>query len=361
MELITQAEVVPADWDRLVAHSPDGWFWHTNAYLEMLGELGHARGASGVSFVIVENKQVVAVCPVMIEESEGQRRFNFGDQPTPFPALAHHLSTAGRERVIARYVEALAELAAEYSVESARVRIPALSEGRLRGGLPQANPLLRFGFTDLAYTTQLVDLRLSEKALWSEVRKGHRSDIRRAEVACSVVIWDRASITDAKYREYQELHRKDAGRVTRSQRSFDLMLSWIRAGHGVLLEASFEGHAIAFALLVLFGRGAYYGSGCRDPEHMDVPASHLLQWTGIKWLKASGFGYYDVGIQYFGSEWFCAATAKDLGISRFKRGFGGTLVPLQTGETYYTDQALRAAFEERLRTSLAKPEGLAAR
>ena len=134
---------------------------------------------------------------------------------------------------------------------------------------------------------------------------------------------------------YRLLHQKDAGRATRSKRSFDLMHEWIRSRHGALCEARREGGAVAFMLLVLYETGAFYGSACRDPDS-EVTAPHLLQWKSILWLKKQGFDYYDLGLQTFGPQWFDIPSEKEIGISKYKRGFGGVTVPLHVAEYFYS-------------------------
>ena len=194
--------------------------------------------------------------------------------------------------------------------------------------------------------------------LWSDVRKGHKSDVKRAGEVCELKVWDRYTITALKFREYRLLHARDAGRVTRSQRTFDLMLSWVEAGHAILVEAEHGGQAISFALVIIFGTGAYYGSSCKDPDHPDIAASHLVQWGTISWLKEHGFEWYDIGLQQFHSQWYGPASTKHISISQFKRGFGGMTIPLVTAEFFYSKELLRCTYERRWREYIANPESV---
>jgi hypothetical protein len=346
------SEIRPA-WDAFAAASADAWFWHTSAWLDWTRELAGDRFIADRSFVIVADAEPLAICPLMVERGPYGTQFSMMGEPIPFLAIKAGVGTAGRQRLIARYVDALAAIAGEVGAQYVRVKLPFLRAVHDAGGLSQPNPLLRFGFFDLPYLTHLIDLRPDLEALWADVRKGHRADIKRARETCAVTIWDQRTISTAKMREYQALHAKDAGRITRSQKTFDMMQSWIASGHAVLVEGHHHDAPVSFAVILLHGRGAYYGSGCTDPDRLRLCASHMVQWEAIAWLKASGYVAYDVGVQHFAPQWFEVPSAKDVSIAEFKRGFGGGTVPLITAECFYSMDAMRQAFAGRLERYLA--------
>lgn len=340
-------------WDAFAHASADAWFWHTSAWMEFAKALAPQRFVNNLSFSILDGADVCAICPALVEEHEGARSFSYAGGPIPFPAFDNRIATARRAEAIALYVRTLESLAQQYGVSYVSVKVPSVASSYLTGRLPYANPLLRFGYFDLAYLTQIVDLREPEEVLWAAIRKGHKADIKRAARSCAVNIWDAATITPDVFRAYQALHGKDAGRVTRSQDTFDQMLAWVRQGHAVLVETAFEGRAMAFALIMRFGSGAYYGSACKDPDLAAIPGSHLGQWEAIRWLKARGMQFYDLGIQQFGPLWFDVPADKELTIARFKRGFGGRTVPLVTAEYFFSPERLEQTFQQRLKAYLA--------
>ncbi len=344
------------EWDRFAGLSGDAWFWHTTHWMDYAKEHSGERYFGNPSFYISENGEALAICPLLVEagfQDEGVKRFSFMGLPVPFPAMRNGLSYEKRQMVLNLYTETLASLAQEEDVEYVSVRVPSVAKSYLNNGIPMANPLLRYGYIDLAYLTQVIDLGKSVKELWADVRKGHKSDVKRAGEACRVNVWDRENITSDKFGEYQLLHQKDAGGVTRSQRTFDLMLSWVRNGHAVLVEAEYGGHAAGFSLIILFGTGSYYGSSCKDPDHPDIATSHLIQWSAIQWLKEQGYEWYDTGPQQFSSQWFEEASPKDISIAGFKRGFGGRTLPLMTAEFFYSRSLLESTFDRRWRRYLA--------
>jgi len=341
-------------WDQFAGASYDAWFWHTSDWMDYTQEYSGEQFIANRSFYIVENGKELAICPLFVEWSQlsdGAKQFSCAGSlnvPIAFPAMVNGLPRAKRDDVIGYYVQVLESIAHEEGVGHVSVRVPTIARSYIEHGRPFANPLLAHGFTDLAHVTRVIDLEQPESALWSDIRKGHRSDIRKAEKFCQIRVWDRSNITLKKFREYQELHRKDMGRVTRSQRTFDLMLSWIRCGNAILTEAEHEGIGIGFSLFNTFGHGAFYGSTCKDPEYMSVPVSHLIQWSTICWLKTHGYRWYETGPQTFGPQFHHPATDKSASISSFNRGFGGQNIPSVTAEYFYSKELMEKVYRKRM-------------
>lgn len=348
-------------WDAAVADSDESWFWQTTHWIDWICERAGDDLIANRSFFVVQGPEVVAVAPLVVERGPEGSRFAFAGGPMAAPAIRRAVGPAGRREIREFYARTLAERAREDDVSYASVRIPSLSERHVASPGPYANPFLRLGYFDLPYLTQIVDLRPDESALWSAVRKGHKADIKAARRRFGAAVWYRDDLPAGRFREYQALHAKDAGRVTRSQKTFDMMEAWVRAGHAALVEASDAGRPIAFALLILYKDGGLYASACKDPDVGTLPASHLVQWTAITWLKARGFRWYDVGLQQFGPQWYEVPGDKDLTIARFKRGFGGQAVPLPTAEVFFSADVMERTFARRVRAytdAVASPIGV---
>ena len=60
----------------------------------------------------------------------------------------------------------------------------------------------------------------------------------------------------------------------------------------------------------------------------------------MEYYRDRGFDYMELGHQQFGSQVFDHPSQKDMTISLFKRGFGGTTFPLFRGIKYYDNGLL---------------------
>ena len=352
LRVVALSDDLAARWDACALAWDTAWFWQTTTWIAWATAIAGEAFVSGQSFVLVNSAgDVVGLCPLNIEVRGGERTFAFLGAPTPAPAFDPALTSAERDLAAALYVQTLASIAQREGVTYGSLKMPFT--GVLSASHLAVNPWLSHGYFDLPYLTQIVDLRKPESELWSDMRKGHRSDVKKASQRATAHIWDATTLTDDILAQYRALHAKDAGRVTRSHTTFDMMAGWIRQGHAVLAEARADGQPVAFAVIICYKTGAFYASGCRDPERMDVPGSHLVQWEAMRWLKQRGCALYDVGLQWSGPQWFYAPTPKEVSIAAYKRGFGGQNAPLVTAERFYSAETMTRTFATRVQTFVA--------
>lgn len=343
-------------WDDCVRRSNEAWFWHTTHWMTLTAELSSEYFVENASFFVIENSQVIALCPLLIEKdisSQGEYlQFCYSRWSTPAPVVINTESHFRKQKIIEFCLDEINRIAEEKKIAYIRLHIPVVTETYMTESLPRVNPFVKYGYTYLPYQTQVIDLRNNENVLWRAIRKGHQADIKKSSQMLNITIWDAANITYEKFRQYQDLHHKDAGRVTRPQQTFDLMYSWILNGESVLIEASFEGRPVGFVLIIVYKKGAYYGSTCKDPDYIKVPAGHLIQWEAIKYLKNRGVFFYDLGLQEHGSQWFHNPSSKEISIAQFKRGFGGVTVPLMMSEYFFSKDLMREKYLQRMNENL---------
>jgi peptidoglycan pentaglycine glycine transferase (the first glycine) len=85
--------------------------------------------------------------------------------------------------------------------------------------------------------------------------------------------------------------------------------------------AEYQGNVIAANLVVFFGDTATYLHGASGDASREVMAPYLLQWRQIQDAVSAGMKWYDFGgIAPVTAD----ANHRWAGITRFKRGFGGT-------------------------------------
>ena len=151
----------------------------------------------------------------------------------------------------------------------------------------------------------------------------------------------------ADFPAYRAMHALAAGRVTRPPGTFDLMEAWLATSAGALVRAVKDGTAVGFMYLILHGESAYYASAANHPDYGDDPVGHVLHAAAIDWLRDCGLRRYELGLQQFGPLPYNLPSGKDLGIARFKRGFGGQTVPLLVREKWYSPLAYQRTTAER--------------
>jgi hypothetical protein len=340
-----------AEWDQFCLQSPDSWFWHTSQWLEYTLHYRPELLPRSYSFFCLHAGSVAAICPLIIEtygREEGTiREFSYGGDAGPAPAASDTLSQQTRKKVLQRVFAYVNELARELNVARASFRMSPLAGSFWDATIPMPNPLLKFGFSDVSLTTQVIELVADEQQLLVGMRKGHRADITRAEKLLQATVLDKDSVTSEAFERYRMLHHKAAGRVTRPLATFQMMYNWIRDGLAILSVASLYGKDVGFALVSVYKDGAYYSSSCEDPEHNNLPIGHILQRRAMQWLKRHSVRRYEIGLQFYSSQPHAIVSEKESNISFFKRGFGGAPVTLWRGERFYDKQYCLTILNER--------------
>ena len=334
-------------WDRFCRESEDAWFWHTSDWLRYQRAYRPELSSRNRSFFLEDGPELVAICPLLEETPRaGLVELGAGGSPAPAPALVSRRD-AGHRRDTARAVfEAVDAAAAQCGAARVAFRDSPLPAGFARRAA-LGNPLLEFGYLDVSLRTQVIDLEPPETELWTGLRKGHRSDVRRAERTLRVEVFDAGTIRDEMFEAYRGLHAKAAGRVTRPDVTFELMHDWIRRGDALLVAARARGALISVAFLLVYNAAAYYASGANDPEMEGPGIAHLVQWRAMQELRARGVRRYEIGWQQQIPVPHDVATPKQRSISFFKHGFGGSTWPLFAGEKYYSASFYRDVAAQR--------------
>jgi hypothetical protein len=345
-----------ARWDRFCRDSDDAWFWHTSDWLRYQRAYRPELASRDRSFFLEDGADVVAVCP-LLEESRGPGHVELGagGSAAPAPALASHLDAARRTDAARALFDGVDAVAATCGAVRVTFRDSPLAAGFARRAALD-NPLLEFGYLDVSLRTQIIDLEPPETELWAGLRKGHRSDVRRAERTLEVEVLDGRTIRDDAFEAYRGLHAKAAGRVTRPPVTFDLMHAWIRRGDALLVTARQEGALLSVALLIVYKAAAYYASGANDPEAEGPGIAHLVQWRALQELKARGVRRYEIGWQQQVPVLHDVPSPKQSSISHFKHGFGGSTWPLFAGEKYYSASFHREVVAQRSAAFAAEME-----
>ena len=138
------------------------------------------------------------------------------------------------------------------------------------------------------------------------MRKGHKAAIKQVikEKNYRVDIFDKNNITKDKLFKFKEIHKIDAGRQTRTDKSWECMLEWIEKGKAVLVMLWLEEikDYAAAALIMMYKNAAYYASYATiDSKILNGHHGYIIQWEAIKYLKSAGIEFYEAGANVYSS------------------------------------------------------------
>lgn len=179
-----------------------------------------------------------------------------------------------------------------------------------------------------AQATRILDLHHSEEQILAQMHQKGRYNIGVARKHGIEVVEGSVNDIDTFYALLRSTGGRDGFKI--SQKShYTRFLSDLRGSF--MLLAKHQGTPIAGLIGVQWGAMGIYYYGASSYEHRHLMAPYLVQWEAIRRCKAKGCTHYDLlGI----SPEPAPANDPWLGISDFKRKFGGRVV------TYPQEQAL---------------------
>lgn len=199
-------------------------------------------------------------------------------------------------------------------------------------------PAAEFGFVKApkdvqAGETMIMDLSQTEARLLSRMKQKTRYNIRVAERHGVKIISpdDQKSLDTSIFLSLQkETARRNRFRLHPEKYYRDMMVLFLGREEARdfslrLFLAQYKGEVVAAALIGYFGKRATFLHGASSDAHKNSMAPYLLHWEIMRHAQSQGYAEYDLwGIV---TERTSKAHRKKWeGFSRFKLGFGGSVV-----------------------------------
>lgn len=163
-----------------------------------------------------------------------------------------------------------------------------------------------------------LDLHAGEATLYSALRKNWRYDLRRAMDSGLRLEWDETGRTLPWLVRHEAMDRRQRGYRGPSAPLIMALARRFLPTRGVLTgRALLAGRPVAGVMLLLHPPAATWLIGWSGPEGRTHHAHNLLLWDGLRILKQSGIGYFDLG---------GVNDESARNIKHFKEGMGGQLI-----------------------------------
>lgn len=352
-------EVPATTWDAWVASLPEATYVHSWMYVRfchlMLGE------AQAQSFAVLDNRgSVVALCPLGISRGEvdgrGFTEASWNGAPLGRPAIRPELP-AQRRRLVGEVFEILHGEMRRHGVARSLLLGHPISLGVLKGdGRPVGQvETLAAGYACQAQNTIIMDLSVSLDELSGGLTREQRKHLYQSErrgLRVREFSGERDGL-DEMHRQYQDAHRKAAGRLTRPEASFDWMLQLAREAR-LRLFVAFAGEIpVSFLYCGEFEEFAVGWSQANVEEHESAHSPrHLLEWSAMLSYRERKFKHYEIGRRFYGPQLYKVPTPKERSISFFKERYGGQLWPYLVFERFFDGDVCRLVYQQRLQEFL---------
>jgi hypothetical protein len=192
--------------------------------------------------------------------------------------------------------------------------------------------ILRNDFSTNMFYTSIIDLTLDYSELWANLRKRYHSFINKFKNKNSeytFILVDSLN-SDSFINDWIELY---STLLSRSKKSININLNYIandlKNNFGKLYLLYKNKKLISGVNINHTKEFAYYSAAGIHPEYEGHDYfSHFLMWEAIVDLKNMGIKKLEIGPLFFNNVHnFYNHSEKELSITQFKLGFGGSITP----------------------------------
>lgn len=178
-----------------------------------------------------------------------------------------------------------------------------------------------------------VDLTLSYEEIQSRIRRTNKYSVAKEQDVFDLEIYDESSenIYNA-FKEFHSMHRKVAGRETRSELTWNIQEKIIREGSDktgrsflVFIRDKKTKELAGSALFDSTPQTGLYCVAAYDRSRFSKPVGHIIQAFAIERMKSYGLHWYEIGERAYPGD--NEVNEKLIDIGHYKEGFATHLFP----------------------------------
>lgn len=301
-----------AAWDGFLASQPESQFLQSWQW----GEFQKAVGYDVFRFGVEESGQMIGVAQALL------RRHGFGICSLTVyrgPVIDMHLSLQQYKECFDALLQQLKSTAREHRCAHIHME-PAITANAPMSRLYSDAAGWKHARSDQPEATWLLDLHHTDEELLAAMHEKTRYNIRLAERKGVTI----HTVTNGAANQFLALQHQTAQRkgIHPHPDSYfrAMLLSLTPSGFATVSAASLANTILAVNIVFHFGDTTTYAHGASSDEGRNTMAPHLLQWHQICEAKKAGARWYDFGgVAPAGA----GESHPWVGISRFKKGFGG--------------------------------------
>jgi FemAB family protein len=311
-------------------------------YSSIKYELAYLAGRGGqwddLSCVLSLGGKPVALWPLTVSFLDN--RFDVSSQGRPLlpPLFIKSLTEKSRRKITKKCLAFLNRLVVNHGLTHLKTTDPFTPQGQLSNWhLLQMNT----GAQCSVQHELVVDLTRTLAQIKASFRKSYKSLI-----SAGARYWDinvlGSSIEKSTWAEFQDLHRKVAGRSTRSNESWNIQYEMLIKNEAFLVTLRNPAGGLVGAGFFMHTKSeGVYAVAAYDRSLFDKPLGHAVQFVAIEEMKRRGCQFYRIGRRPYSGE-NISVTQKELAIAYFKEGFATGVYPVFTLEKSFSPTSFHA-------------------
>ena len=171
----------------------------------------------------------------------------------------------------------------------------------------------------------MIDLKQSELELLSGLRRQFRSIVNTSSDSMDIIIYDKTNINNEILEDFRILHIEAAEKEMRTKSAWYMLKDIVLEDNGFIICGYKDSKMVSAGCFIYNTNSSYYLMSASKRSMFDKPLFHIIMWNAIIKSKALGCKQIQVGKKYysnFPNENY--PFSKEISISKFKNGFGGT-------------------------------------
>lgn len=306
-----------------VDYQPVEYQYSTIKY-ELAYQTGRGCQWIDLSCILLLDRCPVALWPLTVFSLDN--RFDVSSQGRPLlpPLFIKSLPETSRRKITKKCLAFLNRLVTDYEITYLKSSEPFTRKAQLSDWHLL---MMNMGAQCAVQHELIVDLTRTVPQIKAGFRESYKSLISAgARYWCVNVLG--SSIEQSTWAEFQDLHRKVAGRSTRSSESWNIQYEMLIKEEAFLVTLLDNVSRLVGAGFFMHTRSeGKYAVAAYDRSLFDKPLGHVVQYAAIEELKRVGCQYYRIGRRpYFGGN--TGITQKELAIAHFKEGFATGVYPV---------------------------------
>ncbi len=167
----------------------------------------------------------------------------------------------------------------------------------------------------------VINLTQPTGEIWKDVRKSYRPLINAGRRTMQISVMDKNSLDPAVFSQFQAFHQRMAGRVTRSQASWDRKFELLRHGLAEMIITRHDDTMIGCTYVFFDDITSQYATGVYERALFEKPISHCPLYIAIERAKDRGNLWFNLGDVLLPLQ----ADPKERNIAQFKKGFSSRI------------------------------------
>lgn len=296
---------------------------YQHAYMRSSGQ-----SVADVSMVLLNDGKPCGIWPLTLTLGDSSKLSSLGTPILP-PVFIANLSP--------RTIKKITSTALRFVVNVKKILLQPVADSQgsiaphaICAGLSEWHQqLLSMGAAVNVKHDLYIDLTLSMDEIRAGFRKSYRPLISAGLKTWTSEVMDSTCPNAVIWEEFKLLHRQVAGRITRSDKTWDIQYQMILRKEAMLVhlhDAASQNRLVGAGFFQFTRDEGLYAVAAYDRELFDKPIGHVVQQRAIETMKQLGLRWYQIGERLYPSD-NPKPTEKELSISLFKQGFASCILP----------------------------------